>query len=107
VAWSTIRKIPLGNIRFIAQKEAKVLNRRIYELGKLRAEIDAGNVPTNHGRAGEPIDEAIRRELILRHDVIAFCKANGLEHADHVEHMGAARRFLDNRGTHSSHHRRA
>lgn len=75
-------------------------------LHRLRKNINHYMTTRNPIRPGEPVDEAMRRELILRHDVLAFCRNFKIDPpAGHAEGMASARKFLDSRGTHTSEHR--
>jgi hypothetical protein len=94
--------IPLVAIA-ATDKTAAILNRQITDLEKFRADAVSPSPKAGRFYTGEgAIDEALRRELILRIDIARYHNAKGAPDAANDAAILTVRKTLDEREGHRS-----
>ncbi|HVS73141.1 MAG TPA: hypothetical protein VHQ47_17935 [Phycisphaerae bacterium] len=94
--------IPLAPIT-APDKTAAILNRQIADLQKFRADaLTANPKPGKFYQGAEAIDEALRRELILRIDIAQYRNAKNAPDPANDAAIVAVRKTLDDREGHRS-----
>src|SRR5690349_9064659 len=95
--WSKLEPLPEASGSLAEQNMVAVLNRRIADLAKFRAAATSDTPPSNRFFSKEDaVNEALRRELMLRVDIARFQKLK----AEEVPEVIAVRKLLDERGGH-------
>jgi hypothetical protein len=96
--WTVLDPLPFNH------RLAVSFNRRIEALITFRAAADVKAAPGNRFyRPGEAVDEALRRELLLRTQIQAFLLAHNFDGAAaNAAAAAAVRAELTNRGAHRS-----
>lgn len=106
--WTAISSIDPGAFSLPLQRALDPLNRRIKALLEFRAAAAGPNPPSNKFfRPGDAINEALRRELLLRGDIKRFYARAGAEAAAadvqaNDEAAAVVRSLLTARGGHRS-----
>lgn len=99
--WSTINPLKTDGLNVRDHAQARILNRQIYDLKQYRAAAVGGIKPPFGAGPGTAIDEALRRELILRHDIERFNAARKQSDPANATALEAVRALLTERGTHT------
>jgi hypothetical protein len=82
-------------------KTARNLAKQIADLETFRADATSSTPPTGRFYTGEDaINEALRRELILRIDIARYLRGNGKDIASDTAAVNQVRNILDDREGH-------
>jgi hypothetical protein len=84
-----------------ADKTARNLAKQITDLSTFRAQVASPKPPAGHFYTGEEaVNEALRRELVLRLDIVRYLAGKGLDPAAEKAAADQVRTILDDREGH-------
>ena len=95
--WNDFDPLPSFQ-RPVDQNAADLLTRRIVDLRAFRAKVDAGQAFGRFYTVADSVNEALRRELILRIDIVKFRKR--FEPTADDPKIAEVRKLLDDTGGH-------
>lgn len=94
--WSKLDPIP-GDGR-----GAAILNRHLKDLADFRERVDSGKAVGQFYAAQDAIDEALRRELVIRSDIAVYLTQKKIDGSANAAALAAVRTLLDEREGHRS-----